>query len=215
MQNASEYLEKTRSAAALLFEGIDSYLALLRNPDATFVASYSSQEDLQEQFEAWSSANQSHIQAAAQSQRRFMAERFAQATLCGAVLQLAAKAIECYSTNSSVLEDWSLVQRPNKNATKFHIGRYVRGVPLGLIIYAGRNQHTHFEDRSLREPNTEVFRRLSLNHGYCKESTVPVIDPNFHLDSHNITSFANQIIALIGWRKLEHYERDIRELLDV
>ncbi len=88
-------------------------------------------------------------------------------------------------------------------------------MPIGLVIYAGRNQHIHFEDQNLREPNVEVFRRLATNHGYGKGGTTPVVDPAFHLGTESITSFANNITALIEWRSVEAYETDMRKLLEI
>jgi hypothetical protein len=215
MQNAAQYLDKTRSAAARLFEGIDAYLAIILKHSTTFVTSYTSDEDFQQQYDAWCAANQSKLQAALEAQKQYLGESFAQATLCGAILQLAAKAIECYSKNDQIAQDWVALIKPGSKPAPFCIGRSVRGVPLGLVIYAGRNQHTHFEDQSLREPNVEVFRRLSLNHGYGKASSEPVVDPAFHLGTQSITSFANNVTALIGWRSLEAYESDMRKLLEI
>jgi hypothetical protein len=96
MQSAAEYLEKARSAPSLLFEGVDTYLAMLRDHDTTFVSSYMSAGDFQEQHDALYKANQSKIQTALEAQKKYLGEGFAQATLCGAILQRAAKAIECY-----------------------------------------------------------------------------------------------------------------------
>jgi hypothetical protein len=215
MQNAAEYFDKTRSAAAKLFEGIDTYLALLRQHSTTFVTSYTNQEDFQRQYEAWYETNRSSIQAALEAQKQYLGESFAQATLCGSVLQLAAKAIECYSKNTEIPEDWKSVIKPEAKPVPFCTGRLVRGVPLGLVIYAGRNQHIHFEDQNLREPNVEVFRRLAINHGYGKGTTEPVVDPAFHLGTESINSFANNITALIEWRSVEAYENDMRKLLEI
>lgn len=215
MQNAAQYLDKTRSAAARLFEGIDAYLAMLREHSTTFVTSYTSDEDFQRQHDAWYAANQSKIRAALEAQKQYLGESFAQATLCGAVLQLAAKAIECYSTNTHIPQDWTKLIKPSSKSVPFCTGRLVRGVPLGLVVYAGRNQHTHFEDQNLREPNVEVFRRLAVTHGYGKGSMEPVIDPAFHLGTKSITSFANNVTALIEWRSLEAYESDMRQLLEI
>lgn len=215
MQNAAQYLDKTRSAAARLFEGVDAYLAMLRDHSTTFVTSYTSQEDLQRQYDAWHKANQSKIQAALEAQKQYFGEGFAQATLCGAILQLAAKAVECYSKNTQVPQDWVSFIKPTSKPAPFCIGRLVRGVPLGLVIYAGRNQHIHFEDQNLREPNVEVFRRLAVNHRYGKGSKEPVVDPAFHLGTASITSFANNITALVEWRSLDAYEKDMRELLEI
>jgi len=215
MQNAAEYLDKTRSAAAKLFEGIDTYLALLHQHSTTFVTSYTNQEHLERQYAAWYATNRSSIQAALEAQKQYLGESFAQATLCGSILQLAAKAIECYSKNTEIPEDWRFLIKPEAKPVPFCTGRLIRGVPLGLVIYAGRNQHIHFEDENLREPNVEVFRRLAMNHSYGKGSTEPVIDPAFYLGTESINSFANNITALIGWRSVDAYETDMRKLLEI
>src|SRR3990167_768340 len=215
MQNATEYLDKTRSAAALLFEGIDTYLAFLRQHSSTFITSYTNEADCKKQFDAWRVENYSKILAAHDAQKQYLGESFAQATLCGAILQLAAKAIECYSNNTQIPQDWVHLINPSSRPVPFCTGRLVRGVPLGLIVYAGRNQHTHFEDQNLREPNVEVFRRLAMYHGLGKADKQSVVDPAFHLDTEIITSFAHNITALIEWRSLDAYESDMRQLLGI
>ena len=215
MQNAAEYLDKTRSAAAKLFEGIDSYLMLLRKHPTTFVSSYTSKEDYQKKFDAWKKENHSQIQAGLEAQKEYLGESFAQATLCGSILQIAAKAIECYSNNTHIPEEWTPFIRPGNKAVAFCTGKLIRGVPLGLVIYAARNQHTHFEDQAIREPNVEVFRRLASNYGNVGISTNSFVDPAFDLGTKSITSFANNITALINWRSLQTYEADMRELLQI
>ncbi len=215
MQNADEYLNKTRSAVAKLFEAIDTYLAILREHSTTFVTSYTNEEDWQKQYAAWHLANESKIQAAQDAQKQYLGESFAQATLCGAVLQIAAKAIECYSTNTKIPKDWENLIKPESKAVPFCAGRLIRGIPLGLVIYAARNQHTHFEDQDLREPNAAVFLRLAANHDYVMGNTASVIDPAFYLSTKSINSFASNVTSLIGWRSVETYESDMRQLLEI
>lgn len=215
MQNAAEYLDKTRSAVAKLFDGIDTYLAFLRQHSTTFVTSYTNEEDWQKQYQAWYEANHSKIQAALDAQKQYLGESFAQAALCGAVLQIAAKAIECYSKNTQIPQDWETFIKPGSKSVPFCIGRLIRGVPLGLVIYAARNQHTHFEDQNLREPNIEVFRRLAINHGYGKGNTELIVDPAFDLDTESINSFASNVTALIEWRSVDAYASDMRKLLEI
>lgn len=215
MQNAAEYLEKTRSAAVKLFEGIEAYVVLLHQHSTTVVTSYTNQEDFQRQYDAWYEANRLSIQAGLEAQKQYLSESFAQATLCGSILQLAAKAIERYSKNTAIPEDWKSLINPGNKPVPFCTGRLIRGVPLGLVIYAGRNQHTHFEDQNLREPNVEIFRRLAIIHGEGKVSKEPLVDPAFHLGIEGINSFANNITALIEWRSVEAYETDMRKLLEI
>jgi len=94
MDTPAEYLEKTASAAQKLFEGIDSYLEIIRGHEKSlFVSGALTPEEMQADFEAWQSDNQEAIQQWKAASERYFSETFAQATLCGAVLQIAFKAI--------------------------------------------------------------------------------------------------------------------------
>jgi hypothetical protein len=95
MQTATEYLAKTESAVRHLFEGIDSYLEILRiavNP--VFVTSAPSGPVQDAEFEAWQIENVESLVAARQAEQEFIAESFALDTLSGAVLQVAEKALD-------------------------------------------------------------------------------------------------------------------------
>jgi len=129
------------------------------------------------------------------------------------VLQIAAKAIECYSTNTTIPSTFSSFINPNSKAAPFCIGRLVRKVPLGLVIYAARNQHTHFDDKNLREPNIEVFNCLAHNHGYSKGKLT--IDPAFDITANKIVSYANNVMSIIGWYSYDTYEKDMQVLLGI
>ena len=83
---------------------------------------------------------------------------------------------------------------------------------LGLIILAGRNQHMHFGDEPLRDPNVSIFARLASFGSMGGDETVH--DPAFDLENKNLVSFAHNITALIGWRSFGNYQRDLRELLE-
>lgn len=215
MQSANQYLEKTRSAVEWLFEGIGTYVALSRESSMPFVTSYVSEEDFQRQYDVLQVEHQSKGKAALEAQKQFLGESFALATLCGAVLQLAAKGIECYSMNTQIPEGWESFISSGSKPVPFCIGRLVGGVPLGLVVYAARNQHTHFEDQNLREPNVEVFRRLAMDHGYGKGSKKPIVHTAFHLGTEGINSFAANVTALIRWRSLKEYESDMRQMLGI
>lgn len=214
MQSAAEYIAKTESAMRKLFEGIDSYSEILRrHPHSVFVTSYTNNTDSAAQYEEWAKENQHSIAASLDAQKEYIAESFAQATLCGAVLQVAAKALECYSKNTVILSEWSPVIKPEQKPVRFCVGRLLHGVPLGLVIYAARNQHTHFGDAKLNEPNLTVFERLATNHGI--QSSQPFRHPAFDLQNTGLVSFASNCTALIGWRLYEAYEKDMRVLLEI
>ncbi|MBE0482211.1 MAG: hypothetical protein IBX52_01810 [Bacterioplanes sp.] len=212
METPEEYIQRTESAVRKLFEGIDEYTSILRRHRLPgFSSEYGDDAAFQSKYEAWLLENESAIQKRLEAERQYLSETFAQGTLCGALLQVAAKAIECYSENEAIPEGWCEFIRPNNKSARFCIGRKIRGVPLGLVIYAARNQHTHFEDSELREPNCEVFRRLAENHGLKSEE--PFVDPAFDLANRGLVSYASNCTALMEWRNYSSYEADIRALL--
>lgn len=212
METLEEYINRTESAARKLFEGIGEYAGILRRSKLpVFSAEYGSEADFHSAYEFWLVENELAIQNRLEAEREYLSESFAQATLCGALLQVAAKAIECYSENEAILEGWGEFIRPSSKSVRFCIGRNIRSVPLGLVIYAARNQHTHFEDSELREPNCEVFRRLAKNHGLKSEESF--VDPSFDFTNKRLVSYASNCIALMEWWDYSSYEADIRALL--
>jgi hypothetical protein len=214
MQTASEYLKRTKSAVQKLFEGIDSYTAgLERARTPVFVSSMPDQIQRHAELEAWMVEHAAAIQASLAAQRDYFAESFALATLCGAVLQVAAKGLERFSTNMAIPEDWADVIKARDSAVRYCVGRRVRHVPLGLIIYAGRNQHVHFGEGRLNQVNMTVFARLAVHHGRNNDPTIR--DPAFDLSNSLLLSFAHNVTTLIDWRSYEAYERDFAELLAV
>lgn len=212
MQSAAEYLQRTESAVRKLFEGVESYTAALgRVRTPVFITSSSEEQEREAQFLAWLSENEAAIQASREAQREYFAESFALATLCGSVLQVAAKALERYSSNTTVPNDWIDLIKPDRTYARYCVGRLCRQVPLGLIILGGRNQHMHFGEEALREPNVRVFERLAIHHG--KNTDPAVRDPAFDLANPLLVSFAHNVTALIGWRSYEAYESDLKTLL--
>lgn len=84
-------------------------------------------------------------------------------------------------------------------------------MPLGLVIYAGRNQYNHAEDNVLLEPSATVFEWLTTHHTYGNG----VRDPAFDLGGRLVWNYAANITSLIGWRAYESYEADMREMLGI
>jgi hypothetical protein len=212
MQTVAEYLDKTESAVKKLFDGMDDYLEVLRQAPGV-VYSDGSDEDPWDAYDRWASENPEKLKASLDAERSFIGESFALATLCGGVLQIAAKAIECYPIATALPDDWAELMsgKAYRSARPFCIGRRVHDVPIGLVIYAGRNQATHFNEVKLIEANAEIFRRLSV--GNPSLATSGLHDPAFDLSGSNMTNFASNITALLGWRSFEAYDADMRALL--
>lgn len=242
MNSGEEYLKRTESAVIKIFEGIDSYIQILRDSKPPiYVGNAGDTLNQRPVYKNWVAANQAEIQASLKAQKEFSAESFALATLCGSLLQIAAMGIQWFSENEEIPENlpeslYSLLKPKNK-LTKFCIGRRLRGLPIGLAIYAGRNQFNHMDDDELREPNVTIFNLLAHNYAgttelsledpaFVEDVTLSVEevediteqfpkDPAFDLENGILINFASNITGLLEWRDYESYYSDVYSLIVV
>ncbi len=210
METLDEYLAKTKSAIGHLFEAIDAYRSVLDRAHAPiFISSTHDDQQREEELQKWLARHADAIQAAREAERRYFDESFALATICGALLQVADKAFECFSAQSAIPESW--VGVVTGHSARYCVGRIVRNVPLGLVILAGRNQHMHFDDEKPRKLTEAVFDRLAIYHG---RNTDPEIrDPAFDLRNDRLVSYAHNIAAILKWDSYEAYEADLRSAI--
>lgn len=210
METLDEYLGKTRSAVRHLFAAIDAYRAVLNEIRAPiFISSTLDDQERERELQAWLARHADAFQASREAERRYFDESFALATICGAVLQVADKAFECFSTRTEIPPDWQGIL--TEHSARYCVGRVVRKVPLGLIVLAGRNQHMHFHDANPHKLGVAVFDRLAIYHGH---NTDPEIrDPAFDLRNDRLVSYAHNVAAILEWDGYEAYETDLRQAL--
>ncbi len=201
-----EYLQGTESAFRKLFHARQSYIQILKDaPNAALVGTLPESGDIDSRIAAWTSENKLAIDKALTAQRRFFAESVAHAAICGSILQLAYMALQLYSKNTEVPTDFQSMMKPN--AVKFCIGRYIRGVPAGLIVYAGRNQYSHMDESQLSPLNTAVFEALANN--YISD----VRDPAFDFRGRKLLTYAANIVSLLGWGTYQVFRIDLVSML--
>lgn len=210
MDSIGEYLTRTESAVRHIFAGVDAYLKILsdRRPPV-FVGTYQCPEQRDRALAAWMQQNEDEIQEALEAERKFVAEKYALAILCGSLLQVAAMAIRLFSRNETVPEELKAFGTPG--AVPYCMGRVIRGVPLGLVVYAGRNQSNHADEAELRAPSCTVFEWLTTKHTYG----TGIRDPAFDLGNRLVWNYASNVTSLIEWRAYGEYERDMRLLLEI
>ena len=210
METLDEYLAKTKSAVRHLFEAVDSYRSVLDNAHAPiFITSTLDEQARENELQTWLESHADAIQAARAAERRYFDESFALATICGAVLQVADKAFECFSVHSAIPESWADVV--TEHSACYCMGRIVRNVPLGLVVLAGRNQHMHFDDDKPRKLTEAVFDRLAVYHG--RNTRTELRDPAFDLRNDRLVSYAHNVVALLTWDCYESYEVDLRRAI--
>jgi len=214
MNSAEEYLKRTESAVIAIFGGIDLYLKILRNaPPPIYIGNAGDTSSQKPAYENWVDANKNAIQSSFKAQKEFSVESFALATLCGSLLQIAAMGLQWFSENEEIPEDLpkALHSSLKPKTVKFCIGRRVSNVPIGLIIYAGRNQFNHMDDKELRESSRTIFNLLA--HNYTGATERSPRDPAFDLENGVLINFSSNITGLLEWRNYESYYSDMKSLI--
>jgi hypothetical protein len=192
-----------------LFDGIADYTRVLDAINGVvFVTGTMPGPEFDAEFAAWRTANATRLAAAQEAERRFSAEAFALDTLCGSVLAVAEKALELYSTRRQLPGGLPLPLKAA--AARYCVGRLVRGLQIGLLVHAGRNQHVHHEELP-REPGLGIFHWLAT--GTATPTSEQGWDPAF--DPRRFVSLAGNVTALVGWRDYQAYLGDMREMLEL
>jgi hypothetical protein len=95
-------------------------------------------------------------------------------------------------------------------AIKFCIGRTVHDIPIGLLIYAGRIQYNHWEDRKgLDKVPKNVFRHL-LNANINNLILKMVYD----LELPDKSPISHYIVRIeLKWRDYHNYLEDMKAML--
>lgn len=217
MNSPEEYLKRTESAVIKIIEGIDSYLKVIQDsPSPIYIGNSGDTLNQKLPYTNWEDENTSEIQLSLNAQKSFCAESFALATLCGSLLQISAMGIQWFSSNTEIPEDLPTVLypliRPTSKSVKFCIGRRVRKLPIGLIIYAGRNNFNHMDDDQLRDPSKTIFNLLSQNYNEQDKSST---DTAFDLENRRLINFSSNITTLLEWRNYESYYLDMMSLMSV
>ena len=212
MESIFEFIDATESATKHLFEGMEYYQTLLNKIDTPmFVVDRTESSFPMEEYNKWYDDNKIDIERAEKATSLYIAEVFAQQTLAGSILQIADKAIEVFSKNNIIpIKAATLVKATQLKAIRFCIGPEIRGVPKGLIINAGRNQHTHFNEPKPHPLSQKVFEKLAINNPVLPPG---ITDSCFDLKNSDYESKAANILHILNWNDYESYKVDMISLL--
>jgi len=107
---------------------------------------------------------------------------FSQATIAGALLQIAKQGISLVHNGLTICPD----------------GRLIGSEPLKNIIWQGRNQSMHFEEGNYNISVQDCFHNLET-----------ICDAKFQLSNKNL---AFEMVTLLGWKSYEDYKNDMKLL---
>jgi hypothetical protein len=202
-QDPDEYFRRTEHAVKHSYAGLDScwqyYAQALQHWDISQVG-----QPMTVQRRA---ALDRYLELAG----KYFDLKFSEAMFAGAVRQVAYMAIRLYSRNSLIPTSCSELVRPaQKSAIPFCIGRERHGVPTGLIIYAARNQYSHWDEEEPHEVTKKIFGALSATFYHNTLS-----DLAFELSNPTINVYANEILlGALGWTSHEIYLAEMKSLLN-
>jgi len=214
METIDQYLKQTESAVKRIYDSYYSYYELMKEPERPvfFYCGDTNTEEYRKERDKWEEENKDIIGERTKRDNEFAFETFARSTLCGAILQFGYTAIKLFSNNTTVPHEFKNVIKENTSAAKFCIGRVIEDIPSGLIVFAGRNQAMHYEDKKFNEPTPTVFYRL-CNY-YSERFQKWYKNSYFDLDGSNHGHFAENILNKLEWMNYSLYEQEIRKMLD-
>ena len=200
-ETSQEYLLQTEHAVRHLYEGIAScwayYQEALKHWDIS-KGHPKTPEDM--------AALNRFLELA----RKHFDLKFSEGVFAGSILQIAAMGIRYFSRNESIPESCRrIVPVKAKTAIQFCIGKEIYGLPIGLIIYAARNQYNHWDAECPNKITAGVFNVLS---SYFREDTFH--DLAFSLSNPGIIVYASEcLLTALGWRTYEEYLSEMETLL--
>ncbi|MBI3373739.1 MAG: hypothetical protein HY017_18605 [Betaproteobacteria bacterium] len=136
---------------------------------------------------------------------------FSRAALSGSILQIAYMGIKRFGQLTiSSARCQELNVKASTPGSVFCVGRLVRNIPIGLLIYAGRIQYNHWEEG---EPSNliarQVFRELAISYSDDQD-----FDLGYVLDYLAPRPVSHYIVNLeLGWRSYQTYLEDMISIL--
>ncbi len=137
----------------------------------------------------------------------------AKATLCGAIVHVAYSGIKQYSKNGIIPISCGKLDIPvEDNNMKFYVGREIHGIPMGLIVYAAREQFSHWEKGTPSNPTAKgVFEHLrEVRKKNIWQELIYELDwPAKRPVSHHV------LLQELNWQTYEDYLEDMQQALSV
>ncbi|EJM7851412.1 hypothetical protein NOZ11_001869 [Vibrio parahaemolyticus] len=208
------YLDAVDSAIARLLEARKDYHQLISQlfteslPPIYCYNVNNSRDVIDRDRAAWENKPiiRSQLNKSSKALERLTNEQFALSIIDGSLLQIACKGFELYSTNEAPCKHFSSFS-PKVN--KLAVGELIRDIPVGLIIYAGRNHYNHLEDGSdLRKPTKAIIEKLSENAHLYKTNIPFKFNDNAGLPINLATNF----VELLGWKTVADFRNSFADI---
>lgn len=212
MENVSDYFSRTENTVRMLLEENQACQAKVKLAKETVIRSDTTSVPIpQRDFGNWWMENKNDKTAILKAQQSYSIEAFVGGLLAGSVLSIAARAIDNYSHNTTIPDNWEEIFRKESLPTEFFVGRTIHTVPLGLIIYAGWNQYINHIGRETRAISQEVFLRVATHSKLFEFQAFAAREYEF-VNLHS-EYFASHVLDVLCWNDYDQYIKDMQQTL--
>lgn len=202
-----EYFQKTEHAVKHLYAGLESCWSYYREALEHWDPIARLGEPITPESTA---AAKRYVELA----HKYFGLKFSEATFAGAILQVAYTGIRLFSRQTSPPSSCENLIRsdhgkPVEAALPFCVGEEHYGIPVGLIIYAARNQYNHWDEEQSNLVTRNVFRNLTAAFYNSVWS-----DLAFDLSNPTINLYADQVLlAALAWTTYDKYLNGMNSML--
>lgn len=205
-----EYMDQTEFAVRQLFQSLKHYQNILDEAKLPgFTYSGSDDVDYKKKEEKFFKEHEEENRYANEKLNEYLGLKYSRSVICGSIFQIACMIIDKVSKNDIEFE---FIAKKNNQAIKYCIGRKVRDLPLGLAIYAARNQYSHWTN-NLYSVNKNIFDYIAKREVEINGKIEKWKDPSFNLELDYFDVHTDQLFSLIGWKNYEDYEKDMVDML--
>lgn len=206
MITVESYFKESEHALISQFESLDYYNSIAKKSiEPTYIADTLGELKLLEKQQGQNLDSKKNMEL-------YKSHMFSRHFLSGSILQFSSKAIELFSNQTSAsFEKQECFPELSAKSLQFCVGRQDKGIPIGLIILAGRNQYNHIEaGQDLSKINKTVFKILSE----YKAGNETYIDPCFDL-SNDVYCYSSNIITFLGWENYSSFKKDMSAIFSI
>lgn len=209
MKDPQDYFNQIQHSGKQLISNFSYYDRLL---EKGIVVSpfFPENESGNKQARNWFEENRVQIKQSGEYLNEYSGSQISRDVISGALLQIAYMALKLFAEKIEISELPKFVKENIKenwhqSLTKFSHDRKVWGLPIGLLIYAARNQYNHFEERSYNNPTQSIINEI------CRKDPMT----RFFLDKYETRPISYIVIEVLGWQDHQNFETDIKELIGI
>lgn len=220
-----QYLQQTKYAVNQLLKNFSFYSQLWqkviqtnRDVESFLFGDYLNDpenQSIEDEYKRWEQNNKKVHKKFQKAISNLKGACISKNAIAGAVLQIAFMGIKNYSKNDSIPENFQeFANNPNNNGLvpkleKFSVGKTVWGeIPMGLIIYAGRNQYNHFDDHP--NYNNLVEEILHKMKDYRRDEKAFEDIPSLPWQKHYTAQY---MLDILHWKRYEDYKTAMKDAL--